>query len=575
MIIGIDLGTTNSAVAVYENGRAVIIPNQLGERTTPSVFQVKPNGEEIVGQAARNSAPSLPHHTVMEVKRLIGTEETIQVNGVTYRPEEISSKILRELRQSAESYLNTNVQEAVITVPAYFTDAQRKATRDAGLLAGLQVERIINEPTAAALAFSYENLDEDRHLIVYDFGGGTFDVSVIEVFDGIVQVLSSAGDNALGGADLDAVIIDYIESTFMEMNGYSMYSIATDEKMLRYSVKQTAEDVKQQLSTQMEAQISLPFVGLKDHLPVSFQATLSRAQFEQMIQPLIDRTITLVQQAVDEAKITFRDVSEVLMVGGSTRVPLVREQVYALVGESKVRTDVNPDEVVAQGAAIQAGLKSGSIDASTEFMAIDVCPYTLGIETNDTENNDYDIFDPLIKKNTPIPARKTSRYVTMHHHQVEMVLPIYQGENHYTKDNILVSDKLRVKNIPPRPAGEETVDVIFEYDINGMIRVTAILTSTGEVFEEVIESQHGVMGEEEKSFAIQRMEKEEENALLLEHVKQGIYRAEKMKVTLPEQDARRLETLIERATYALETGNERQLRAADRQLVDFLLEHID
>ena len=575
MIIGIDLGTTNSAVAVYENGRAVMIPNRQGERTIPSVFQVKPNGEEVVGQAARKSAPSLPHHTVMEVKRLIGTEEVVTLGEKTYRPEEISSKILRELRQSAEDYLNTNVEEAVITVPAYFTDAQRKATRDAGILAGLKVERIINEPTAAALAFSYEHLEDDRHLLVYDFGGGTFDVSIIEVFDGVVQVLSSAGDNALGGADFDAKIIEFIEHTFEVENGYAMKTITNDEKMLEYSLKQVAEDVKKQLSTQLEATIALPFVGLKDNFPVSFHTSLSRAQFEQMIAPLIDRTVLLVEQAMREANLTFRDISEVLMVGGSTRVPLIRSRMNELVGESKVRTDVHPDEVVAQGAAIQGALKSGSIAVGTEFMAIDVCPYTLGIETNDIEKKEYDIFDPLIKKNTPIPARKTSRYVTMEDNQTEMWLPIYQGENYYTKDNVLVSDQLRVKNIPPRPAFEESVDVIFEYDINGMIRVTAVLNSTGEVFEEVIESQHGVMDDEEKSFAIQRMEKEEENALLLEHVKQGIYRARKLQPTLSERDALQVEQYIDRAERAIQTGNEEELRAADRQLIEFILEQID
>lgn len=575
MIIGIDLGTTNSAVAIYEEDRAVIIPSRQGERTIPSVFQLKPNGEEIVGQAARNSAPSLPHHTVMEVKRLIGTEEVVTIGEKTYRPEEISSKFLRALRQSAEDYLNTNVEEAVITVPAYFTDAQRKATRDAGVLAGLKVERIINEPTAAALAFSYENLDEDRYLLVYDFGGGTFDISVIEVFDGVVQVLSSAGDNALGGADIDAKIIEYIETSFYEEKGYSMYTIAPDEKMLRYSIKQVAEDVKKQLSTQMEAQISLPFIGIHDQMPIGFQTSLTRRQFVRMIEPLVYRTLNLVDQAIREANLTVDDISEVLMVGGSTRIPYIREQMNELLGASKVRTDVNPDEVVAQGAAIQGALKSGIIEAGTAFMAIDVCPYTLGIEVIDLENDAAEIFDPLIKKNTPIPARKTRTYVTINDDQEELWLPIYQGENHYTKDNVLVSDKLRVKNIPPRPAFVESVDVTFEYDINGMIRVTAVLNSTGEQFEEVIESQYGVMDEKEKSFAIQRMEREEENTLLLAHVKQGVYRAEKMKPTLPEREAKQLAVIIQRAQLALKTGSEQELRIADRQLVEFLLEQID
>ena len=413
-IIGIDLGTTNSAMAYYKDGKASIVVNDQDQRTTPSVYQVKPNGEEIIGLSAKKGAATFPNHTVLEVKRLMGTGEDVEIEGKTDRPEENSSKFLRYLKDSAEEKLNMNITEAVITVPAYFTDAQRKSTRDAGELAGLKVERIINEPTAAALAFCHENLDEDRHLLVYDLGGGTFDVSVVELFDGIVTVQSSVGDNALGGADFDKVLMTLIEEQFEEENGYSMQSIAQDEKLLYYTIKEAAEAAKIELSTQVEASISIPFIGLKDNFPVSFHGTITRNMFESKMQPFVKRTLEKVNQALTEAELTADEIDEVLMVGGSTRVPIIREVVEQIFGD-KIRTDVNPDEFVAQGAAVHAALKSGEIDASEGLMAIDVCPYTLGLSvsrTNASGKLEHGFFDPLIKKNTPIPTRKSEIYST-------------------------------------------------------------------------------------------------------------------------------------------------------------------
>ena len=575
-IIGIDLGTTNSAMAYYKDGKASIVVNDQDQRTTPSVYQVKPNGEEIIGLSAKKGAATFPNHTVLEVKRLMGTGEDVEIEGKTYRPEEISSKFLRYLKDSAEEKLNMNITEAVITVPAYFTDAQRKSTRDAGELAGLKVERIINEPTAAALAFCHENLEEDRHLLVYDLGGGTFDVSVVELFDGIVTVQSSVGDNALGGADFDKVLMTLIEEQFEEENGYSMQSIAQDEKLLYYTIKEAAEAAKIELSTQVEANISIPFIGLKDNFPVSFHGTITRNMFESKMQPFVKRTLEKVNQALAEAELTADEIDEVLMVGGSTRVPIIREVVEQIFGD-KIRTDVNPDEVVAQGAAVQAALKSGEIDASEGLMAIDVCPYTLGLSvsrTNASGKLEHGFFDPLIKKNTPIPTRKSEIYSTTSDNQETVHIKVYQGESDRVEDNVLVSDDIYIHGIPHAPAGHERIEVTFSYDINGLIQVEAVVLSTGERIKEVIQSQEGVMSEEEKSEAIVRMEEEEGTSEAYERAKKAIHRAEKLKAACSEEDKVRLDEQIQLLQEAIDAEDVRAIERNEQKLLDLLLEVI-
>ncbi|HEY4567141.1 MAG TPA: Hsp70 family protein [Savagea sp.] len=573
-IIGIDLGTTNSAMAYYEDGEAHIVTNDQDQRTTPSVYQVKPNGEEVIGLAAKKGAATFANRTVLEVKRLMGTGEDVVIDGNAYRPEEISSKYLRYLKESAEQKLNRNIDEAVITVPAYFTDAQRKATKDAGELAGLTVERIINEPTAAALAFCHDNLDEDRHLLVYDLGGGTFDVSVVELFEGIVTVQSSVGDNELGGTDFDKVLANLILETFEKENGYPMETIAQDPKMLAYTIKEAAESAKIELSTQVEATIMIPFIGLKDNFPVGFNGTITRNAFEEAIRPYIDRTLEKVATALAEAGLTPSDIDEVLMVGGSTRVPAVQEAVDSLFGD-KIRTDVNPDEVVAQGAAVQAGLKSGAIDASTGLMAIDVCPYTLGlsiVQENEYGENVFGVFDPLIEKNTPIPTKQTKTYYTMEDGQEEVHLEIYQGEARRVEDNTLVSDDIYVRNIPRNRAGAEQIQVTFHYDINGLINVEALVVSTGQVVKEVIESQQGVMSKEEKSQAVRRMEEEEHVSDAYDRAKKAIHKAERAKAACSEQDAARLSDQIAHLQAALEAEDVRAIERNEQKLLDLLLE---
>ena len=575
-IIGIDLGTTNSAMACYKDGKASIVVNDQDQRTTPSVYQVKPNGEEIIGLSAKKGAATFPNHTVLEVKRLMGTGEDVEIEGKTYRPEEISSKFLRYLKDSAEEKLNMNITEAVITVPAYFTDAQRKSTRDAGELAGLKVERIINEPTAAALAFCHENLDEDRHLLVYYLGAGTLDVSVVELFDGIVTVQSSVGDNALGGADFDKVLMTLIEEQFEEENGYSMQSIAQDEKLLYYTIKEAAEAAKIELSTQVEANISIPFIGLKDNFPVSFHGTITRNMFESKMQPFVKRTLEKVNQALTEAELTADEIDEVLMVGGSTRVPIIREVVEQIFGD-KIRTDVNPDEVVAQGAAVQAALKSGEIDASEGLMAIDVCPYTLGLSvsrTNASGKLEHGFFDPLIKKNTPIPTRKSEIYSTTSDNQETVHIEVYQGESDRVEENVLVSDDIYIHGIPHAPAGHERIEVTFSYDINGLIQVEAVVLSTGERIKEVIQSQEGVMSEEEKSEAIVRMEEEEGTSEAYERAKKAIHRAEKLKAACSEEDKVRLDEQIQLLQEAIDAEDVRAIERNEQKLLDLLLEVI-
>lgn len=573
-IIGIDLGTTNSAMAHYKDGVASIVVNEQDQRTTPSAYQVKPNGEEIIGTSAKKGAATFPKHTVLEVKRLMGTGEMVVIDGREYRPEEISSKFLRYLKESAEMKLNENVDEAVITVPAYFTDAQRKATKDAGELAGLRVERIINEPTAAALAFCHDNLDENKHLLVYDLGGGTFDVSVVELFEGIVTVQSSVGDNELGGADFDSALIDMLNEAFESENGYEMKSIAADETMLYYTLKEAAENAKIELSTQVEATVTIPFIGLKDNFPVSFHTTISRNAFAERTKELVDRTLEKVNVALEEANVEASDINEVLMVGGSTRIPAVQEAAETMFGK-KIRTDVNPDEVVAQGAAVQAALKSGEIDASQGLMAIDVCPYTLGIMISRRREDgslESGIFDPIIEKNTPIPTKNNKMYYTTADNQTTVNISVYQGEDEYVANNSLVSDKIYVRNIPPAPAGHERIEVTFHYDVNGLINLEAVVISTGERIQQVIESQEGVMSAEEKVEAVERMEEEESTSDAYDRAKKAIHRAEKLRAGCAPADQERLDEQIQYLKEALEVEDVRAIERNEQKLLDLLLE---
>ncbi|MFS0576644.1 Hsp70 family protein [Sporosarcina sp. 179-K 3D1 HS] len=572
-IIGIDLGTTNSAMAMYKDGEAEIILNGNDQRTTASAFQLKPNGEEVIGSSAKKGAASMPRHTVLEVKRKMGGEEEVQVGARTYKPEEISSKILRYLKKSAEEKLGEPVTEAVITVPAYFTDAQRKSTKIAGELAGLRVERIINEPTAAALAFCHDNLDEDQFILVYDLGGGTFDVSLVELFDGVIEVKSSTGDNFLGGTDFDETIIKLIKDKFLKANGFPMEEAAQDANMLYYMLKEAAENAKIELSTQVETDISLPFIGLKDNLPVSFIGQLTRIEFENAIREKVESTIIKINETLEEAAISKDQVSEILMVGGSTRIPLVRGYVEKAFGK-KVRTDINPDEVVATGAAVQAALKSGEIDSAVGLVAIDVCPYTLGIEIVNKVNNQIipGYFDPIIRKNSAIPVTERKTYNTVSDNQTSVNVKVYQGEGRFVSENQLVSDELHVEGIPPNAAGQEEVEISFSYDINGIIQISAVIVSTGHKVTQVIQSQQGVMSAKEKRRSMERMEQEGLDADLYEGMKKAIHNAEKMMDDCSPEDRTRIERILADIETAVAAEDNAALRKLDEQLLDLLIE---
>ncbi|ALC89235.1 2-alkenal reductase [Bacillus sp. FJAT-18017] len=574
-IIGIDLGTTNSAIAYLKDGKPEIIANKDGGRTTPSVLQLSINDEIVIGEVAKDAHPTLVMQTVTEVKRLMGTDETVTVKGKTYRPEEISAHILRYLKASAEEFLGTTVTEAVITVPAYFTDSQRKATQKAGEIAGLKVERIINEPTAAAIAYGFDNMDKDQHILVYDLGGGTFDVSVVEMFDGIVEVKASAGNNHLGGMDFDNAIVQWIENKFKRENGYNIYVNAdqADELRRRVTLKLAAEKAKKILSTQMATRITIPFLGIYNNMPISVDAELTRNEFEGLIKEMANSTMAEVEKALSDAKLSVRDINEVLLVGGSTRIPLIQELVEKKFGKSP-KKDINPDEAIALGAAIQGGIKSGEIDSRKGLMVIDVCPYTLGTEVIRTVGGQLvpGYFDPIIPRNSTIPISETKMYYTAYDNQVEVDIDVYQGDDPYVKNNDLLSDDITLSNIPKRPAGEERIEVTFTYDINGMLQVKAVVLSTGLKVERAIRTQAGVMSDAQVAASKEKIESDWEKSELYQEVKNVIYRAEKMMGEAAPADRQRIEKLLNELKRELAANNINSAKRAEEQLTDLLIE---
>lgn len=574
-VVGIDLGTTNSAIAYLKDGKPAIIENKNGHRTTPSVFQINTNGEMVIGQDAKDTFPTLTDQTVLEVKRLMGTEEKVSVNGKEYRPEEISAYILKYLKNAAEDKLGNPVTEAVITVPAYFSDSQRKATQKAGEIAGLKVERIINEPTAAALAFGIENMDKDQNILVYDLGGGTFDVSVVEMFAGVVEVKASAGNNNLGGMDFDNAIVDWVAQKFEQQNGYSLYVNADqkEEYKRKAMIKDAAEKTKKQLSSQMSTRIQLPFLGIHNNAPIGVDLELTRSEFERIIKDLANSTIVEVDKALKDAKLTVNDIQEVLLVGGSTRVPLIQEIVQSKFGKNP-RKDINPDEAIALGAAVQGAIKSGEIEAKDGLMVVDVCPYTLGTEVVKNVGGQIvsGYFDPIIARNSTIPISETKRYFTAYDNQDTVGVKVYQGENHLVKDNILLSDDINLENIPQQQAGMEAIDITFTYDINGMLQVEAKVLSTGLVKKEAIRSQSGVLSESEVAAAAEKISQEWDQSELYQEVKSVIYRAEKILVDASPSDKAKIEQLLNHLKSALSDNDTAAVKRYEEELTDILIE---
>lgn len=487
-IIGIDLGTTNSAVAVLEGGEAKIIPNPEGNRTTPSVVAFK-NGEIQVGEVAKRQAITNPN-TIASIKRHMGEDYTVEVEGKKYTPQEISANILQYIKGYAEAYLGEEVTKAVVTVPAYFNDAQRQATKDAGKIAGLEVERIVNEPTAAALAYGLDKTDKEEKVLVFDLGGGTFDVSILELGDGVFDVLSTSGDNELGGDDFDNKIIDYLVAEFKKENGIDL----SKDKMAVQRLKDAAEKAKKDLSGVTSTQISLPFITAGEAGPLHLETTLSRAKFDELTHDLVERTKKPVQQALKDAGLNKSDIDEVILVGGSTRIPAVVEAVRMESGKEPNKS-VNPDEVVAMGAAIQGGVISGDVK---DIVLLDVTPLSLGIETMGG------VFTKLIDRNTTIPTSKSQVFSTAADNQPAVDVHVLQGERPMAADNKTLG-RFQLTDIPAAPRGVPQIEVKFDIDKNGIVNVSAKDLGTNKEQTITIKSSSGLTDEE-----IERMVKDAE-----------------------------------------------------------------
>ncbi len=554
-IIGIDLGTTNSCVAVLEGGEPKVIPNSEGNRTTPSVVAFK-GDDELVGETAKRQAVTNVNNTISSIKRKMGTKEKVEANGRKYTPEEISAKILMKLKKDAEAYLGEKVTKAVITVPAYFNDAERQATKNAGKIAGLDVERIINEPTAAALAYGIDKQDDTHTVLVYDLGGGTFDVSILELGDGVFEVKSTAGNNRLGGDDFDQRIMDYLVDTFKKENGVDL----SKDKMAMQRIKDAAEKAKKDLSGMSTTQISIPFITQNSDGPLHLEVSLTRSKFEELCMDLFESTLEPVRKALKDAKLKKTDINKVLLVGGSTRIPYIQELVKKELGQEPSK-GVNPDEVVAMGAAIQGGVLTGEVD---DLVLLDVTPLSLGIETLGG------VMTVLIPRNTTIPTSKSQVFSTAADNQPAVDIHILQGERSMVADNKTLG-RFQLTNIPPAPRGVPQIEVKFDIDANGIVNVTAKDLGTNKEQSITITASSNLSDEEidkmmkEAEANKEQDEKRKEEADLRNEADGIIFATEKAIKDLgdkvDEKDKKEAEEKIEDLKKALESNDIEDIKA--------------
>ncbi|MEG0994441.1 MAG: molecular chaperone DnaK [Bacilli bacterium] len=560
-IIGIDLGTTNSCVSVLEGGQAIIIPNPEGGRTTPSVVAFK-NGERIVGDAAKRQCVT-NINTVSSIKRIMGTDKKVEAEGKKYTPEEISAMILSYMKDYAESYLGEKVTKAVITVPAYFNDAERQATKNAGKIAGLEVERIINEPTAAALAYGLDKQEKTHTVLVYDLGGGTFDVSIMDLGDGVFEVKSTAGNNKLGGDDFDKRITDYLVETFRKENGIDLSA----DKMAMQRLKEIAEKAKKDLSGVTTTQISAPFISQGANGPLHLEMTLTRAKFEDLIRDLVESTLTPVRNAIKDAKIKKEDIDKVIFVGGSTRIPMVYDLIKKELGQEPSK-EVNPDEVVAMGAAIQGGVLTGEVN---DIVLLDVTPLSLGIETLGG------VMTVLIERNTTIPTSKSQVFSTAANNQPAVDIHVLQGERSMASDNKTLG-RFQLGNIPAAPRGVPQIEVKFDIDANGIVNVKAkdlgtnkeqsiTITSNTSLSEEEIDK---MMKDAEANKEADKLRKEEIE--IKNDAEQMIFQTEKsikdLADKITDEEKTETEKLIQEAKDALEKNDIELIKSTKEKLTE-------